>query len=73
MNTSTKRQSEFEWFAGTPKTTDYWRTRNTRVLSRKTTFKNLKKLKGNLRQAGSSCFSPKACSDLIAALSFTSK
>jgi len=72
MNTSTKKQSEYERFAGVPKTIEHWRTRNTRVLSRKTTSKKIEKLKGNLRPAGS-CSPPKACSDSIAALNFASK
>ena len=71
MNTSAKKQSEYERFAGMPKSIEHWKTRNTKVLSRKTTSKKIENLKGKLRQAGS-CSPPKACWDLIAALNVTS-
>ena len=54
-----------------PKSFERWRTRNTRVLSRKTTSKKIEKLKGKLRQAGS-CSPPKASGDLVAARNVTS-
>ena len=54
------------------KSIEHRRTRNTRVLSRKTTSKKIEKLKGKLRQAGYCSPPPEASGDLVAARNVTS-